>query len=62
MISGIIDTITSSIDSVGDLLAWVFVGAVILAFLKSGNNKGGSRSSGSSSSGGSSAPPANTAQ
>ena len=54
MISGILDTIFGSIDSVGDALCWVFVIAVFIIFLKGNNNKGGNRSSNSGGSPGSS--------
>lgn len=45
MISSIFDTIASSIDNVGGLLGWIFIGAVIIYGLRgnNGNSKGSSR-------------------
>lgn len=51
MISSLFDTIASSIDSVGDLLAWLFIGAALIYGLRgnNGGSKGGSKSSGGGS-------------
>lgn len=40
MIGGLFDTIANSIDSVGSLLGWAFVGAVIIFAFKGGNGSG----------------------
>lgn len=50
MISALFDTIASSIDNVGGLLGWIFIGAAIFYGLR-GNN-GGSRGGSSKNSGG----------
>lgn len=53
MLSGIFDTISSSINSVGDLLGWIFIGAAVLFFLRGSNGNSNKSSKGS---GGSSTP------
>lgn len=40
MIGGLFDTISNSIDSVGSLLGWAFVGAIIIFAFKGGNGSG----------------------
>ena len=51
MISSLFDTIGTTIDNLGGLLAWIFIGAVLFYGLR-GNN-GGSRGGSSKSGGGS---------
>ena len=50
MLSSLFDTISSSINNVGDLLGWIFIGVAVMFFLRGGKGNSGKSNRGPSSS------------